>query len=83
MLNETVNTILGMPFLESTNPIINWKTKLIKIKYKGKLFTIPTVQDSVPEKLVSPPKLPSCTVISKNSFAELVINSSEPLETDD
>ena len=64
MLDETVNTILGMPFLEATNPIINWKTKQIKIKYKGKLYTIPTVQESV----VATPKSPTCSIVSKNSF---------------
>ena len=64
-----------MPFLESANPVINWKSKSIKIKYKGNFFTIPNVlQDSVIPKSV--PKSPSCSIVSKNSFAELVNDSS-------
>jgi hypothetical protein len=64
VLDATVNTILGMPFLEGTNPIINWKNKTIRIKYKGKLFAIPTIQ----EKAEITPKSPTCSIVSKNSF---------------
>ena len=42
ILNEDVAIILGMPFLEVANPHINWKTKTIRIKYKGRLVPVPT-----------------------------------------
>lgn len=42
ILNEEVATILGMPFLECTNPNINWRRKTLKIKHKGKLVEVPT-----------------------------------------
>lgn len=41
VLDEKVSVILGMPFLEATNPHINWKRKTLKVKYRGKLFDIP------------------------------------------
>ena len=35
ILDADVSTILSMPFLESANPIINWKKKSVRIKHKG------------------------------------------------
>ncbi len=42
VLEQQVSTIFGMPFLEATNPVINWKKKSIKIKHKGKFYDVPT-----------------------------------------
>ncbi len=47
MLNEEVATILGMPFLECTNPNINWRRKTMRIKYKGKFVEVPTYKVAV------------------------------------
>jgi hypothetical protein len=59
-----------MPFLEVTNPQINWKRKTIKIKYKGKLVDIPTLAENVVSTLQQP-QSSSSRYTSKNSFAEL------------
>lgn len=46
ILEADISTILGMPFLEATNPQINWKARTLKIKHKGRLVDIPTLQRS-------------------------------------
>ncbi len=46
ILSADVATILGMPFLEVCNPQINWKRKTVKIKHRGKLVNIPTLNDN-------------------------------------
>jgi hypothetical protein len=74
VLDEQVATILGMPFLEIANPHINWKRKTIKIKYRGKLMEIPTLNEPV---VLTNQQQNSNGVsnISKNSFAELADES--------
>lgn len=46
ILDAEVATIFGMPFLELANPQINWQTKTLKIKHRGRLIEIPTLSDA-------------------------------------
>ena len=46
ILDADVAIILGMPFLEACNPIINWKLKTMSIKHKNRVISIPTLSNS-------------------------------------
>jgi hypothetical protein len=57
ILDADVATILGMPFLETCNPIINWKRKTIAIKHKNRVINIPTLSNAkvlTPNQTVAP-----------------------------
>ena len=69
VLTEGVATILGMPFLECTNPMINWKRKQMRIKYKGKLVEVPTHNRSA----LTIQQDAKCVVPTSNSFGVLPI----------
>ena len=73
ILDADVATIFGMPFLELANPQINWQTKTIKIKHKGRLIEIPTLLDA--RASTFQPALSSSTPIFSNSFADLPLDN--------
>ncbi len=60
-------TILGMPFLECTNPNINWRRKTMRIKYKGKFVEVPTYKAAVS----TPQQRADVADTSTNQFALL------------
>lgn len=47
ILEADVSTILGMPFLETCNPKIDWRKRTMQIKYKTRLIDIPTLSKRV------------------------------------
>jgi hypothetical protein len=66
-------TILGMPFLESVNPRVNWKKKSVQIKHKGKLHDVTTVPCDLHASTTQRASTPHTSIVHRNSFADLPI----------
>ena len=76
VINTTIPIVLGYPFLAWTQPIIDWKQRVLRIERKGKVFEIKALAIADSYRM-------TCPVVSVAKMSEGEVEVGKELKEED